>query len=248
MKRSMVLSTIILLFVAAVSAQGVKSVRRSKKSGDVQKGSAAVVIDRRLSVLREGPGLYQPPVKRLETGTKLTVFEEKEGDGVLFYKVSDRTAVTGWIQAEAIAGSFRKNDDQRVAQLILGSSGFQKVHRSVIFLELFPDSPFRPTILLLLGDEVEDQAAAISENARKNLKRREMAAAQAPLHSFFLNYEELDRYRNLGIRFLFNGNTQILHYNGDSWLELTRNFPESSLTIEARERISSLTKKMQAKE
>ena len=161
--------------------------------------------------------------------------------------MADRTAVSGWIQAEAIAGKFRKNDDQRIAQLILGSSGFPKVHRSVIFLELFADSPYRPTILLLLGDEVEEQAATISQNARKTLKRREMAAARAPLHSFFLNYEELDRYRLLGIRFFFNRETQMLHYSGDSWFELTRKFPNSPLTIEARERITSLRKKMQGK-
>lgn len=209
-------------------------------------GNPAIVIDERLSVLRKSPSLYSDPVTRLESGTEITVFEENETEGVIFYKVSDATTQTGWLQADAIAGKFRKNDDQRVARLILGSEGFVQLQRASIFLSVFDDSPNRPWILLLHGDLAEQQAGDVSQKVTQDLNLTEMAASQAPLHSFYLNHALLDRYRKLGMRFLFNANTRTLHYNGDSWFEITRKFPESEESIEARRRISSLTEKMKA--
>ena len=244
MTRSIASLLIVLIAASLSNAQKVSSSLKSKRTN--QNGNTAVVIDERLSVLREEPSLYASPVKRLETGTVVRILAEKTGDGVLFYRASDSTAVSGWIQSESIAGTFRKNDDQRLVRLILGSTGYTQIHRSAIFLDLFPDSTIRPTILLLFGDLVEEHAAAISERATENLIRREMAAARAPLHSFYLNYRDLDAYRMLGIRFLFNANTLILHYNGDSWFEITRKFPESAESIEARERIRALEAKMSA--
>lgn len=244
MKRQIALLLIVLSAATLSNAQKVSASLKSKKIA--VKGNKAVVIDERLSVLREEPSLYANPVRRLETGMSVVVFEERTGDGVLFYKAADPTAVTGWIQSEAIAATFRKNDDQRLARLILGSTGYPQVQRSAIFLDLYPDSNIRPTILLLYGDLIEEQAAEISARAAETLNRREMAAASAPLHSFYLNFGDLDKYRRLGIRFLFNANTAVLHYNGDSWFEITRRFPESAESIEARSRINALDAKMTA--
>ncbi|MDH3494672.1 MAG: SH3 domain-containing protein, partial [Acidobacteriota bacterium] len=186
MRRILVLCLIMLLGCAVLSAQ--KRGAKRKLSNESPKGSSAVVIDQRLSVLRQDPSLYASPLKRLDIGTEVTVLEEKEADGVLFYKVAEATAVTGWIQSEAIAGKFRKNDDQRVFQLILGSTGFVQIQRGALFLDLFDDSPFRPSVLLLFGDIVEEEAAALTKRADAALVRGEMAAARAPLHSFYLNY------------------------------------------------------------
>lgn len=244
MKRALVLSTLLILLCSASLAQKARSVRKSTEQS--VNGSLAVVIDERLSVLRSDPSLYAVPIKRLKIGTSITVLEEKEGEGVLFYKVAEDTAVVGWIQSEAIAGKFRKNDDHRVYRLMQGSTGFVQVQRGALFLEMFEDSPFRPTVLLLFGDILEEHAEELTKRADEALVRNEMAAARAPIHSFYLNYSELDEYRALGIRFLFNANTKMLHYNGDSWFEVTRRYPESPLSIEARERITSLTKKMKA--
>jgi hypothetical protein len=41
-----------------------------------------------------------------------------------------------------------------------------------------------------------------------------MAASGAPLHSFYLNYVSLDRYRKLDNNFVFNPGTKLLHYDG----------------------------------
>ncbi len=243
--RNFVYITALVLCLHVIGAAQKSVNRKVDSKPDI--GSTAFVIDQRLSVLRTEPGLYTEPLKRLNTGAEITVFEEKEADGVSFYSVADNTAQTGWIQSEAIAGSFRKNDDDRLARLIFGSSGFVQVERIAIFLKVFENSSIRPTILLLFGDLLEDYASEISAGATETLDRREMAAAQAPVHSFYLNLPELDPYRALGIKFLFNSETNILHYNGDAWFEITRRFPESSQSIEARERIKSLTAKMKAK-
>ena len=244
MKQAIALIVVFLCAVTVCFPQKNPTTRRSTNSG--QKGSSGLIVDERLSVLRKQPSLYSEPIKRLAIGDKVTVFEEKSGDGVSFYRVADNTAVTGWIQVQSLVGTFRKNDDQRLVRLILGSTGFTQIHRASIFLSLFRESQIRPTVLLLFGDLIETHAAEISERAQSNLVRREMAAAQAPVHSFFLNYHELDRYRKLGIRFLFNARTRMLHYNGDAWLEITNKFPESEVSIEARERFRSLESKMKA--
>ena len=41
-----------------------------------------------------------------------------------------------------------------------------------------------------------------------------MAATQAPMHSYYLNFNMLDRYRKLGVVFLFNPATRQYHYSG----------------------------------
>jgi hypothetical protein len=239
MKRFVVLLFAILLTSSAAYGQKSRTVRKIVKPADTK--SSVVIVDERLSVLRKEPSLYADPIKRLKTGSLLTVFDQKKADGVLFFKVSDRTALTGWIQGQAFAGTFRKNDDFGLVRLIHGSSGFIQIQRCAIFLNLFPTSELRPTILLLFGDRIESLADAISKRAKETLIDREMAAAKAPVHSFYLNYHELDRYRALGIRFFFNEETNTLHYSGDAWFEITTNHPNSEATIEARERIKSLT-------
>ena len=72
-----------------------------------------------------------------------------------------------------------------------------------------------------------------------------MAASAAPLHSYYLNFNMLDRYRRLGVQFLFNPSTRQFHYNGASWMEIVRKFPVSPEAVEARKRLDSLKEKME---
>jgi len=76
------------------------------------------------------------------------------------------------------------------------------------------------------------------------LKRPEMAATGAPLHSYYLNFVSLDRYRRLGIAFVFNSSARAFHYDGTSWNEIVEKFPATPEAIEARNRLASLTVKM----
>ncbi|HEY2848215.1 MAG TPA: hypothetical protein VGI80_10385, partial [Pyrinomonadaceae bacterium] len=84
----------------------------------------------------------------------------------------------------------------------------------------------------------------LSKDANSRLKRGEMAASGAPMHSYYLNFVSLDRYRKLGITFLFNPTERKYHYDGASWREVVAKFPAATETVEAKKRLDSLTAKM----
>ncbi len=233
--------------LASISAQNRRTSRNSKPSSNAVKTATnkAFIVDQRLAVLRPTPSLYAKPVQRMSGGREISVGESKEADGVMFYRVFNSTKASGWIQADAVAGTFRRGDDERLARLIQGSDGFERIERSAIFIDLFPSSSLRPPILLLFGDLIEEEAAKLSARATRNLDRREMAASGAPLHSFYLNFPFLDRYRRLDVVFLFNSKTRNYHYNGATWRELVKKHPKSQESIEAQKRLDSLSEKLE---
>ncbi len=202
------------------------------------------MVDERLAVLRSEPSLFAKSIQRMRRGRIVTISGSKEADGVTFYRVNALPKNYGWVQAEAVFGKFRRGDDERFARLILASNDFEQIEQATLFLETYTDSPLRPAILLLLGDLVEETSLKLSNDATRRLNRREMAASGAPLHSFYLNYVSLDRYRKLGIRFLFNSNTKQFHYDGASWREIFGKFPKSSEAVEAQKRLDALNEKM----
>ncbi|MEJ7862244.1 MAG: hypothetical protein WKF90_11500 [Pyrinomonadaceae bacterium] len=117
-----------------------------------ENSNTAIVVDERLGVLRLEPSLFSKSFMRMQNGRKISVLNSKEADGVTFYRVSAPPNNFGWVQAEAVAGRFRRGDDARLAKLIQASEGFEQIERAQIFFETFADSPLRPAILLLLGD------------------------------------------------------------------------------------------------
>ncbi len=224
---------------------------RTKFSG-VQKpreiGSTAIVIDETLSVLRMKPSLFADPVQRMRRGRQVRILGVAEADGVKFYRVSAPPNSSGWIQADAVFGKFRAGDEERLAQLVQASDGFDRIEIAEAFLSLYPASQFRPSILLLFGDLLEETAAKLSKDSSSKLDRREMAASAAPMHSYYLNFVSLDRYRKLGILFLFNPATRTFHYDGTSWKEIVKRFPNSAEAAEAQKRLDSLKSKMERRE
>ncbi|CAN5333589.1 hypothetical protein BH20ACI1_BH20ACI1_03350 [soil metagenome] len=222
-----------------------KPVIAARKSAEIT--NTAVVVDERLAVLRVEPSLFAKSIQRMRLGRIVSISSSKEADGVTFYKVSAPPNNFGWVQSDAVFGKFKRGDDERLAKLVLSSDGFEKMERAQIFLETFDSSPLRPAILLLLGDLTEEVALKISTDATKKLDRREMSASGAPLHSFYLNYVSLDRYRKIGINFTFNSNTKLLHYDGAAWREIIQKFPASSEAVEAQKRLDSLKEKLERK-
>lgn len=212
----------------------------------LEKSNRAIVVDERLSVLRSQPSLFAVPIQRMRSGRVVTVTGSKEADGITFYRVTALPNNFGWVQSDAVFGRFRRGDDERLAKLVQSSDGFEQIERAQIFLENFSASPLRPAILLLLGDLMEEIALRLSGEATRRLDRREMAAAGAPLHSFYLNYVSLDRYRKLNVNFFFNPTTKLLHYDGASWREIVTKFPQAAESTEAQKRLVSLKEKMQA--
>lgn len=209
-------------------------------------GQSAVVVDETLSVLRVTPSLFSDSIHRMRRGRKVQILGVTEADGVKFYKVTAPPKNFGWVQADAVFGKFRPGDEERLARLVQAADGFEQIEIAVEFLNLYPASTFRPSILLLYGDLLEEAAVKLSKDAGSRLSRKEMAASAAPLHSYYLNFNMLDRYRKLGVIFLFNPNSRAYHYDGWSWKEIVTKFPGSPEAIEAQKRIDSLKQKMSA--
>lgn len=218
---------------------------KAKNPVAAQPSNKAVVIDERLAVLRAEPSFNAKPLMRMRNGRQVSISASREADGVTFYRVTAAPNNYGWVQADAVFGKFRRGDDARLAQLVQSSEGFEQIERAQTFLELYNDSSLRPAILLLFGDLIEETALKLSAEATRRLDRREMAASGAPLHSFYLNYVSLDRYRRLGINFLFNSNTKLFHYDGASWREIVKKFPQAAEAVEAQKRLDSLKEKME---
>jgi hypothetical protein len=246
------LSLTLVTIIAAFNCQTFGQTRRStttarprpaaQRSAEI--GQTAVVIDETLSVLRDKPSLYAETVQRMHRGRRIQIVGVTEADGVKFYRVTAPPSNYGWVQADAVFGKFRSGDEERLARLVQASSGFDQVEMAVEFFNMFPDSRFRPSILLLYGDLLEETAAKLTKDAGSRLNRREMAASAAPLHSYYLNYVSLDRYRKLGITFLFNSAAKAFHYNGASWTEILKKYGNSTEAAEAQKRIDSLKSKM----
>lgn len=201
-------------------------------------GRLAVVVDERLAALRVTPQLNGRLVRRLSRGRLLAVRSMKtSADGVSFFLVNVSSRTHGWIQREAVVSSSHAGDDQRLLTLIERSQGFDRITRARIFLDHFPRSPLRPSVLLLLGNTAEELAAKLSNDGARRLKED---LGDAPEFSYFLNYTGLDRYNRLGITFVFNHSTKRFHYDGAAWRELIRRYPHSTFATEAKIKLDSL--------
>lgn len=239
-----------LVFTGSLSAQHRKTStaakpRTASPQRPLESGQTAVVLDDTLSVLRVNPSLFSEAVQRMHLGRKVQILGTAEADGVKFYRVTAPPANFGWVQAEAVFRKSNTADEERLARLVQALSGFDQIETAVEFFELYPNSKYKPLILMLFGDLLEEVSVKLSKDATNKLKRGEMAASGAPLHSFYLNYVSLDRYRKLGIVFLFNSAAKQYHYNGASWREVVAKFPASAEAAEAQKRLDSLSIKME---
>jgi hypothetical protein len=233
-----VVASALLLAVCAVAPRASAKGKRRAPSG----GRAAVVVDERLSALRDEPRLSAAPLQRLGLGRAVSLTgARREADGVAFYQVAVTRRTRGWLQSESFAAPARAGDDARLVSLIKASRGFERVGRCRVFLDLFPRSPLRPEVLLLYGEAAEEAAATLTRAASSRLAEDRLPEGGAPFHSYYLNFNGLDRYRRNGIAFVFDRAKKQFHYDGESWRELVRRFPRSPAAALARRRIESLS-------
>jgi len=205
-------------------------------------GQRAVVVDERLAALRDAPDLSATLLQRMSRGRMVAIRGFKRtSDGVTFYRVGVTRRTVGWIQTEAVVSTVRKSDDERLLRLIQTSEDFDRIVRARIFLEVFQRSPLRPTVLMLYAEAAEKAAGRLSRDAMRRLDEREMAAGGAPVFSYFLNYNGLDRWRKQGVVFTFNATTKQFHYDGAAWREILRRHNQSPEAAEVRKRLESLT-------
>ncbi len=209
-------------------------------------GQTAIVLDETLSVLRMSPSLFAEAVQRMRRGRTVRILGVTEADGVRFFKITAPPGNFGWVQADAVFGKFRPADEERLARLVQASTGFEQIELATFFFELYPASQFRPSILLLFGDLCQETAVRLSREATSRLDRREMAASAAPMHSYYLNYVSLDRYRKLGITFRFNPASRSYYYDGASWREIVEKYASAPEAVEARKRLDSIRERAEA--
>lgn len=219
-----------LLWPAAAGAQR----RRRAPAG----GRVAVVVDERLSALRDAPDFSANLLQRLGRGRLVAVAGERAArGGVTFLRVAVTSRTGGWVQADALVRPSRAGEDARLLRLIRGSGEFDRLARARIFLEAFPASPLRPAVLLLLGDTAEEAAGRLTREARRRLDAREMEAGGAPPFSYFLNYHGLDRLNKIGVKYIFDSSKKQFHYDGAAWREILRRHPRGPEAEEARKRL-----------
>ena len=207
-------------------------------------GRVAIVVDERLAVLRDEPSFSANIVRRMGRGRTVSVLAAKRGrEGVTFLRVAVTRRTRGWVQSDAVVSPAIAGDDRRLYRLISGSEGFDRIERASIFLEMFPRSRLRPAVLMVLGEAADAEGASLSRAAERRLDKREMESSGAPLHSYYLNFSSLDRYRRQGVGFTFDAVSKRYRYDGVAWREILRRYPHSPEAAEARRRLSSLTAK-----
>lgn len=235
-RRLAFLTTLFLLLLILQTPAHAQKKRRASPPG----GRVAVVVDERLSVLRDAPSLLANVLRRIGRGRLVAIAGARDSkDGVTFYRVVVTRRTGGWLQADALVSASRAGDDTRLLRLVRGSAEFDRVERVRIFLETFPRSTLRPAALLLLGEAAEEAAAKLSRDAARRLDAAEMEAGGAPLKSYYLSFNGLDRYRRQGVAFTFDAATKQFRYDGAAWRELVRRHPQSAEAQEARVRLAA---------
>ena len=232
--RKFVTYPLVCIFVICFSTTVVS--RKRAPAG----GRVAVVVDERLSALRLTPELSGMLLRRVGRGGLLAVRGEKRSrDGVVFYKVNVTRRTSGWIQRDAVVSPSRPGDDARLLRLIKGSEDFDRIARARLFLDNFRFSKLRPEALMIYATAAEVAAAQLSRDASRRLVEKEMNAGGAPLFSYYLNYNGLDRYNRQGITFVFDARGKRFHYDGEGWQEIIHRYPRSPQAGEARKRLTA---------
>lgn len=228
------LSALSLFFLTLQTTADAQRKRRAPAGGRV-----AVVVDERLAALRESPSLSANVLRRVGRGRLLSVAGARESpaDGVTFYRVVLTRRTGGWMQSDALVSPARPGDDARLLRLARGSEDFDRVERARIFLETFPRSPLRPAALLLLAEAAEEAAARLTRDAARRLDAGEMEAGGAPLKSYYLNFNGLDRWRRQGVVFTFDAAAKEFRYDGWAWREVLRRHPRGPEALEAGRRL-----------
>jgi hypothetical protein len=223
-----------ILLAVAFAVTG-PSAHAQKRRGPTR----AVVVDERLSVLRETPDLNGKFIRRISRGDDVYVLGVKTStDSIIFYRVRASSHTVGWLQSDAVVSTVRTGDDLRLWQLVQSSEGFDRITRAQTFLELFATSSLRPQVLLALGDAAEEMAGTLTKEAQRRLDPDSLKQSAAPEFSYYLNYSGLDRYRRKNIGFTYDRSKRTFHYNGAAWREILKKFPQSAEATQARLRLA----------
>ena len=239
-RRRAITALLACILLNAVCTPAIVNAQRRRQAGASATGRA-VVVDERLSALRQEPTLNAPLLQRLGRGRTVTIMGSKRAtDGVVFNRVAVSRQTRGWIQAESLISTRRADDDARLLRLARDANGFDRIECARLMLEIFPRSSLRPQALLLLGDAAEAAAERLTRDAQRRLKISDMQSNPATPHSYMLNFQGLDRFNREGVTFVYDEAANRFHYDGASWREILRRHPNSVEVAVARERLAKL--------
>lgn len=245
--------TLILLLMSASNASTQQVTKRAQRTDGIGSAQApagrvaylkAFVINDRLSALRREPGVQSQVIRRLRLGHSVFIVgtSKSKADRLRFCRVAVTRRTRGWIHESALAVQSRPGEDQRIMNLIEGSSdGVDKITLCRIIIERFGQSRLVPRAMLLLGEEAEHVAETLSQRTRRRLA--EVRGADASLRDYYLSDAGLDRYSRLGVVFDFNESTGEFVYDGKAYREIIRRFPAGEEAKLARQRLDLTSRK-----
>jgi len=200
----------------------------------------ALVIDERLSALRQEADLHAPVLKRLRIGRTVYITSSKSAKSD-FYRVAVTRRTRGWIHQQALALPGRNGEDGRVMQVIEeASDGVDRIALCQLFLQRFSHSRYGPRALLLLAEEAEGAAASLTRHAQRRLQTLAERKHGATIEDYYLNDPGLDRYSRLRVAFRFDASQTRYAYDGKAYREILRRYPQSAEAEIARRRLENL--------
>jgi len=141
--RSLTLTIFAAIFMSGVfDAHGQSLARRNparenRTPQSPEIGKIGVIVDETLSVLRASPTLFAPPIQRMRIGRRVKITGVSDADGVRFFRVIAPPSGIGWVQSEAVFGTFRPNDDARMTRLINAKTGLISSESRLFFRRFF---------------------------------------------------------------------------------------------------------------
>jgi len=230
-----------LLVALCVWSANAQSVARRVQS---LPGQRAVVIDERLSALRQMPDVKAPLLQRLRRGRVIGLSRTGGAkDGPVYHLVAVTRRTRGWILAEAVVRSGRAEDAARLLRMIEETSDeFTRARLARICADEFRNTTAAPRALLLLGEAAEAASARLTREARRRARDvgETATALQASRRDYLLNHAGLDRWNRAGITFDYEAQADRLAYDGAAYRELLRKYPRSDEAKNAQERLESV--------
>jgi hypothetical protein len=249
-------AAMLLLSVFASHAAGHENPKPAASGGSVTASiqpaakrltfSKAFVVDDRLSTLRREPGLQSEVIHRLRLGHPVYIIgSAKPKAEPRFCRVAVTRRTRGWILESALAMQGKTGEDRRIMKLIEGTKdGLDRISLCRLLIEHFGQSQLAPRALLLMGEEADRAAQTLTQRARKRLADTSEENWNASSRDYFLNDVGLDRYSKLHIVFDFNESTSEYVYDGKTYGDIVRRFPNHEEAGLARQRIEVVKQKM----
>lgn len=198
-------------------------------------GRRALVIDERISSLRERPDSRAAIIQRLRRGREVGIVGYGTGaGGTRFLRVAVSRNREGWVLADAIAVPGKSADSRRLLRLIDETADdFARVRLARLCADEFRNSPAAPAALLRLAEAADRIAERLTLDAAKKL------GSDPPIpglkaRDIFLNFSGLDRYSRIGLTFDFSEEEGRFVYDGKARREILRKYPRSEEAVRIR--------------